>query len=103
MFGKEPSAIIGGITGLVTAILALLVAFKIPLTMEQQVAILGVVAAVAPFIASLVIRQNVASPATLREAGTSLAQVTAVARQDNNAKLEVTGSDAHLIPEVVKE
>jgi hypothetical protein len=84
MFGKEPSVIVGGITGLVTAILGLLVAFKVPLTPDQQVAILGVVAVIAPFIASIIIRQNVASPDTLRRSGTSLAQVTTLAKDEHS-------------------
>lgn len=61
---KEPSAIIGSIVAIVTAILALLVAYGFNVSQEQQAAILGVTAVVAPLVASLIIRFNVFSPAT---------------------------------------
>lgn len=47
---REPLLTIGTITAGVTAVIALLVAYGINVTQEQQVAILGVVAFVAPFI-----------------------------------------------------
>ena len=62
---KEPARIIGAITGAATAIIALLVAFGLDLTQEQQAAILGVVAVVAPVVAGVVIRQHVYPPATV--------------------------------------
>lgn len=46
----EPILSTAGITAGVTAILALLVAFGIPLTDEQRVAILGVAAVAAPLV-----------------------------------------------------
>lgn len=57
---REPAAIVGAITGLAAAVVALVVAFQPDLlTPEQQSAILGVVAVVAPIIAALVIRSKV--------------------------------------------
>ena len=57
---REPAAIVGAITGLAAAIVALVVAFQPDLlTEEQQAAILGVVAVVAPIIATLITRQFV--------------------------------------------
>ena len=61
---KEPAAIVGTITAVVTAAIALLVAFGVNLTDEQQKAILAMVAAVAPVAAALIIRGRVYAPAT---------------------------------------
>jgi hypothetical protein len=58
----EPSAIVGTITAAVTAVLALLVAYQVDISQDQQTAILGVTAVVAPLVASLVIRTRVFSP-----------------------------------------
>ena len=63
----EPARLIGAVTALVTAGIALLVAFGVPLTDTQQVAILSVVAAAAPLLAALVIRERVYAPATVAE------------------------------------
>ena len=63
----EPARLIGAVTALVTAGIALLVAFGVPLTDTQQIAILSVVAAVAPLLAALVIRERVYAPATVAE------------------------------------
>lgn len=56
---REPAAVIGVITGLAVAIVGLLVAFGVDLTDDQQKAILGVVAAVAPIVAAVLIRRKV--------------------------------------------
>lgn len=61
----EPAAIIGGITAFVTALLGLLVAYGVDVSQQQQTAILGVTAVVAPLLASLVIRYNVYAPASV--------------------------------------
>lgn len=61
---KEPAAIVGAATGVVTAVLAIVVAFGVDLSDDQQKAILGIVAAVAPIVAGIVIRGKVFSPAT---------------------------------------
>lgn len=58
----EPAAIIGAITAAATAIIGLLVAFGIDFTSQQQAAILGVVAVVAPLVAAFVTRKFVWSP-----------------------------------------
>lgn len=62
---SEPARIIGLITGGVTAVIALLVAFGVDLTDEQQAAILGLVAAVAPVVAGYIIRNKVYAPDTV--------------------------------------
>ncbi|UFU03423.1 hypothetical protein LQF12_02095 [Ruania suaedae] len=67
---REPAAIIGAIGTAVGAILALLVAFGIDVTEEQQTAILGVVAAVGPIVVGLLIRGKVSpAPKIDREPG----------------------------------
>lgn len=59
---KEPVITIGSISAGVGAIIALVVAFGVPLTEDQQIAILGVVAAVGPIVATVITRRFV-SPA----------------------------------------
>lgn len=70
----EPAAIIGAITGLVTAVLALIVAFGIDLDTSQQAAILGLVAALAPIIAGIITRQAVFSPQTTQRIANAAAE-----------------------------
>jgi uncharacterized membrane protein YoaK (UPF0700 family) len=60
----EPAIILGAITTGVTAIIGLLVVFGIPLSEDQQKAILTVVAALAPIALGLITRRFVYSPAT---------------------------------------
>lgn len=70
---KEPLITLASITAGVTALLALLVAFGIPITQEQQVAILGVVAVVAPMVVAVIGRRFVTANANVveyREVGT---------------------------------
>lgn len=64
---SEPATIVGTITAAATAVIALLVAFGMDLTDEQQQAILGVVAVAAPVIAAVVIRGKVYAPKTAQE------------------------------------
>lgn len=59
---NEPAITIGGISAAVGAFIALCVAFGVPLTEDQQGAILGVVAALGPIIAAVITRRFV-SPA----------------------------------------
>ena len=56
---NEPLVTLASITAGATALLALLVAFGIPITQEQQVAILGVVAVAAPFVVAIAGRGRV--------------------------------------------
>ncbi len=70
----EPATIVGTITAAATAIIALLVAFGLDLSDEQQQAILGVVAVAAPVIAAVVIRGKVVSPKTAQELTNSSAK-----------------------------
>ena len=60
---KEPALI----TGLVTSVIVLAVAFGAPIGEDQKTAILGVVAALLSFLGSLVIRENVYSPASVEK------------------------------------
>ncbi len=64
---REPAAIVASVTGAATAIIALVVAFGLDLTADQQTAILGVVAVAAPLIAGVVIRSKVFAPATVAD------------------------------------
>lgn len=65
---KEPAAIVGAITAIVSAVLVFLESFGVSLTDDQQAAIRGIVAVVAPLIAAVVIRNFVVSPASAGEA-----------------------------------
>ena len=56
---KTEPALVAGITAAVAAVLALLVAFGLDMTAEQQTAILGIVAVVAPLVAAIVTRSKV--------------------------------------------
>ena len=56
---SEPLVTVATITAGVAAIIALLVSFGVPVTPEQQTAILGVVAVVAPIVVALVARGRV--------------------------------------------
>lgn len=64
---QEPARIIASITAAVTAVIALLVAYGLDISQEQQAAILGVVAVVAPLIAGIIIRNNVYSPQSTQD------------------------------------
>ncbi len=64
---NEPAQVIAYITAAVSAALALLVAFGVSLTPDQQTAVLGAAAVLAPIAAGIIIRQNVYSPDTTRD------------------------------------
>lgn len=84
---REPLITIATITAAVTAVLGLLVSFGVSLSGEQQAAILGVAAVVAPLIVAAVARSRVApwtEVAAIREGGTVVAGPAAV---------QATGSD----------
>ena len=74
---NEPLVTLASITAAATALLALLVAFGIPITQEQQIAILGVVAVAAPFVVALAGRGQVTPNANVVEYVTSTNQVKA--------------------------
>lgn len=61
---REPATVISVVTGLITAIIGLLVAFGIDVSQEQQTAIISVVVALSAVIALVgpIIRQFVYSP-----------------------------------------
>lgn len=61
---KEPAALVGMITGLVSAVIALAIAYGVDISDDQQAAIMGLVAALAPIIAGIVTRSKVYSPST---------------------------------------
>ncbi|MFE7869776.1 hypothetical protein ACFUYE_05425 [Micromonospora humida] len=61
----EPLVTVGVVTAAVTAVLALLTAFGLPVSDDQQTAILGLVAVVAPLVVMAVGRSRVWSPATV--------------------------------------
>jgi hypothetical protein len=63
---KEPLITVGTITAVVTAVLALVVAFGAPVSDTTQAAILAAVAVLAPIVVALVGRGTVFSPATVR-------------------------------------
>lgn len=57
----EPAAFGGVITGLIQAIIGILVSFNVPLTPDQQQAVLGMTTALVSLtvLVSIIIRQNV--------------------------------------------
>ena len=63
----EPLISISSIVAAATAIIALLVAFGVPLTEDQKVAILGLVGVLAPVIVALVTRGKVTPNAAVVE------------------------------------
>lgn len=62
----EPSVIVGTITGAAAAVIAVLVAFGVPITDDQRTALLGLVAVLAPVIAAVIIRGKVYAPETVQ-------------------------------------
>lgn len=64
---REPVWSAGALTATVTAILALVVAFGLPLTAAQEAAILGVAAVVAPLVAAWAGRRRAYAPATVAQ------------------------------------
>ena len=56
---NEPLLTVASVTAAATAIIGLLVAFGLELSGEQQTAILGVVAVVAPVVVGVVARRKV--------------------------------------------
>ena len=64
----EPAVILGAVTGLVTAIIAVLVVFGVNVSANQRDAVLALVVALAglaPLVSGLLTRQRVFSPATV--------------------------------------
>lgn len=74
---SEPLVTVASITAGVAAIIALLVSFGVPVTPEQQTAILGVVAVVAPIVVAFVARGHVTPNARVVESVTSAGVVEA--------------------------
>ncbi|RAN92669.1 hypothetical protein GAR05_06161 [Micromonospora saelicesensis] len=62
---SEPLFTVGALTAAVTAVLALLVAFGLPISDDQQAAVLGVVAVAGPLAVAALARGRVFSPATV--------------------------------------
>ena len=56
---SEPAITIGAVSSLIASAIALLVAFGVDITPDQQTAILAFVAAVFPLAAALLIRRKV--------------------------------------------
>lgn len=56
---NEPAITVGTITALAAAVVAVLVAFAVPLTDQQQTAILGLVGVIAPVAVALLVRPHV--------------------------------------------
>lgn len=62
---REPLVTVSVVTGLATGVLAVGVAFGLPLSDDQQAAILGLVAVAAPVAVGLLARRKVFSPASV--------------------------------------
>jgi len=74
---QEPAIGIGLITTAVTSVLALLIAFGIDLTTNQQLAVLGIIAGVGPLVAAVFTRGRVFAPANVAAAVTSSGRTVA--------------------------
>ena len=61
----DPARIVGQIGAVVVAVLALLVAFGVPISDGQREAILGIVAALAPIVVAELIRYHVFAPSAV--------------------------------------
>lgn len=61
----EPLWSVSSLTAAATALIALVVSFGLPITADQQTAILGVVAVVAPIVVAVAGRRKVYAPATV--------------------------------------
>ena len=61
----EPLFSVASMTAVATTLIALLVAFGLPISADQQTAILGVVAVLAPLVVVVAGRSKVYSPATV--------------------------------------
>lgn len=64
---KEPAAIVGTVTAVVSAVLVFLKAMGLDISDAQQDAIRGLVAVLAPVVAALVIRGFVVAPDTAEQ------------------------------------
>jgi predicted exporter len=64
---EEPAVTSGTIVALVTAVIALAVAFGAPITSMQKEAIIGVVGVVAPMVAVLLTRPHVTPTSKIAE------------------------------------
>jgi hypothetical protein len=77
----EPSLV----TGVITALLALLVAFGLPITPEQKTAVLGIIGPVYAILAALNVRRKVVPKQTIEDAGHSPAVIVAQAEANKAA------------------
>lgn len=79
---REPLVTVASVTGIVTAVVAALVAFGVSLTEQQQGAILGLAAVAAPFVVAYFARKRVTPTAKVEtyrdEAGQSALYVALV-------------------------
>lgn len=59
---RDPSGVLGGVAMLIAAVVALLVAFGVPISEEQTVAVLGFTTAAGPFVTAWLIRREAWAP-----------------------------------------
>lgn len=64
---KEPLVTVSTITAIAAAVIGVLVAFAVPLTEDQQVAILALVGVLAPVVVALVVRPKVTPEAKAQD------------------------------------
>lgn len=64
---NEPAVTGGSVVAVVTALLALVVAFGVPITDQQREAILAVVGVVAPLAVALLVRKHVTPTAKVED------------------------------------
>lgn len=62
---RNPLLAVGTVTAAATAVVAVLVSFGVPLTDDQQAAVLGLVGVLAPLVVAAVGRSRVYAPATV--------------------------------------
>ena len=67
MSENEPLLTVGSITAVVTAAIALLVSFGLPISDGQQTAMLRILAVVVPLVVAFIARRKVFSPTTVKK------------------------------------
>ncbi len=94
----EPAVIVAATTAVAVAVVGLLVAFGVPMTEDQQAAVLGVVGALAPIVAGVVTRHFVYAPATVTDTVARAAAAMSARRE-----LDDGPPDGTLLPDPARD
>lgn len=95
---NEPIVTVAGVSSAVSAVIALLVAFGLQLTVEQTAAIMGVVAVIAPIVVALIARKFTVSlnrVAAYEEKGEAVVVAGPAASQPTGTEVAVVSNAAN--------